>query len=101
MDKNLQKLWMLAAACVLAVLIYVQFRRISFPYTLQSEHFTFIIQRPDKLYKPMNLPFRGISRSCNIQAGFFLGYLCAYYISGCRNSRKFSCKNLELMSSLR
>lgn len=48
MDKKLQKAALLGAACVIAVLLYVQFKPNSFPYTLESEHFAFYYTETDK-----------------------------------------------------
>lgn len=51
MNKKLQKVVLLGAACLIAVLLvllYVQFKPNSFPYTLESEHFTFYYTETDK-----------------------------------------------------
>lgn len=48
MNKKRQKALLLGAACVIAVLVYVQFKPNSFPYTLESEHFTFYYTKADK-----------------------------------------------------
>ncbi len=48
MNKNLQKAVLLGAACVIAVLLYLQFKPNPFPYTLESEHFTFYYTEIDK-----------------------------------------------------
>lgn len=48
MNKKLQKAALLGAACVIAVLLYIQFKPNPFPYTLESEHFTFHYTATDK-----------------------------------------------------
>ena len=48
MNKKLQKAALLGAACVIAILLYVQFKPNSFPYTLESEHFTFYYTKTDQ-----------------------------------------------------
>ncbi len=48
MNKKLQKVLLLGAACLIAVLLYVQFKPNSFPYTLESEHFTFYYTKTDQ-----------------------------------------------------
>lgn len=48
MNKKRQKALLLVAASVIAVLLYVQFKPNSFPYTLESEHFTLYYTKADQ-----------------------------------------------------